>query len=121
MPATRMQVPDRRGRRRLNKRVAAVVAGGVLAAAGTTGAFVASAAVPSFPDNLVVFPDRDFITIEDYQDRVGQTATVEVSRAGKVIGSAKSEVAAGDVAFEINHPGGVCWGNGTDLNVTPDI
>ena len=121
MPATRMQVPDRRGRRRLNKRVAAVVAGGVLAAAGTTGAFVASAAVPSFPDNLVVFPDRDFITIEGYQDRVGQTATVEVSRDGKVIGSAKSEVAAGDVAFEINHPGGVCWGNGTDLNVTPDI
>jgi len=121
VPATRMQAPDRHGRRRLNKRLAAVVAGGVLAAAGTTGAFVASAAVPTFPDNLVVFPDRDFITIEGYQDRVGQTATVEVSRGGKVIGSAQSEVAAGDVAFEINHPGGVCWGNGTDLNVTPDI
>ncbi len=121
MPATSMQAPDRHGRRRLNKRVAAVVAGGVLAVAGTTGAFVASAAVPTFPDNLVVFPDRDFITIEGYQDRIGQTATVEVSRGGKVIGSAQSEVAAGDVAFEINHPGGVCWGNGTDLNVTPDI
>ena len=30
-------------------------------------------------------------------------------------------VEAGDVAFEINHPGGVCWGAGTDLKVTPDI
>ena len=28
----------------------------------------ANAAVPTFPDNLVVFPDRDFITIEGYQD-----------------------------------------------------
>jgi hypothetical protein len=121
VPATPKQAPDRRGRRRLNKRVAAVVAGGVLAAAGTTGAFVATAAVPTFPDNLVVFPDRDFVTIEGYQDRVGQSATVEVSRNGRVVGSAQSEVAAGDVAFEINHPGGVCWGNGTDLNVTPDI
>ncbi|MDR6557476.1 hypothetical protein J2809_001832 [Arthrobacter pascens] len=82
----------------------------------------ASAAVPAFPDNLVVFPDRDFVTIEGYQDRVGQTATVEVTRPNVgVIGSARSEVAAGDVAFEINHPGGVCWGAGTGVNVTPDI
>ncbi|MBG6183895.1 hypothetical protein IWX65_001863 [Arthrobacter sp. CAN_A214] len=82
----------------------------------------ASAAVPTFPDNLVVFPDRDFITIEGYQDRVGQTATIEVSREGAgVVGSASSVVGAGDVAFEINHPGGVCWGAGTGLNVTPDI
>ncbi|MDD7833747.1 fibronectin type III domain-containing protein [Paenarthrobacter sp. AB444] len=82
----------------------------------------ASAAVPTFPDNLVVFPDRDFITIEGYQDRVGQTALVEVTRKGAgVIGSAQGVVTAGDVAFEINHPGGYCWGAGTGLNVTPDI
>jgi hypothetical protein len=81
----------------------------------------ASAAVPTFPDNIVVFPDRDFVTIEGYQDHIGETATVEVSRGGKVVGSAESVVAAGDVAFEINHPGGVCWGAGTGLNVTPDI
>ncbi|WP_104182060.1 Ig-like domain-containing protein [Arthrobacter sp. B0490] len=79
-------------------------------------------AVPTFPDNLVVFPDRDFITVEGFADRVGQTATVEVSRPGAgVVGSASSLVGAGDVAFEINHPGGVCWGAGTGLNVTPDI
>ncbi|MCU1424374.1 MAG: Fibronectin type domain protein [Microbacteriaceae bacterium] len=82
----------------------------------------AAAAVPTFPDNIVVFPDRDFITIEGYQDRVGQTATVEVTRPGVgVVGSAKSVVSKGDVAFEINHPGGVCWGAGTALAVTPDI
>ncbi|CAI3798043.1 fibronectin type III domain-containing protein [Pseudarthrobacter sp. MM222] len=82
----------------------------------------ASAAVPNFPDNLVVFPDRDFVTIEGYQDHIGETATVEVRRSGAgVIGSAKGVVQAGDVAFEINHPGGYCWGAGTGLNVTPDI
>jgi hypothetical protein len=37
------------------------------------------------------------------------------------VGSAKGIVEAGDVAFEINHPGGYCWGAGTNLQVTPDI
>ncbi|WP_236557554.1 hypothetical protein [Arthrobacter sp. 9AX] len=70
----------------------------------------------------MVFPDRDFVTVEGYQDRIGQTATVEVRRpGGGIVGSAQSVVAAGDVAFEVNHPGGVCWGAGTGLNVTPDI
>ena len=82
---------------------------------------LAAAAVPTAPDNVVVFPDRDFITIEGYQDHVGEVGTVEVKRDGKVIGSAKGTAEAGDVAFEINHPGGYCWGAGTGLNVTPDI
>ncbi len=81
----------------------------------------ASAAVPSFPDNVVVFPDRDFVTIEGYQDHIGETATVTVTRGTQVIGSAVGTVAEGDVAFEVNHPGGYCWGAGTGLNVTPDI
>lgn len=38
-----------------------------------------------------------------------------------MVGSAKAKVAAGDVAFEINHPGGACWGAGTGIQVTPDI
>jgi hypothetical protein len=109
---------ERRGRRR------AVVAG--LVATGLVGSSLvlpglAAAAPPAFPDNVVVFPDRDFVTIEGYQDRVGQVGTVEVRRNGEVIGSAKGTVEAGDVAFEINHPGGLCWGAGTGLNVTPDI
>lgn len=97
-----------------------MVSAAVCSTSMLTGA-PANAAVPAFPDNIVVFPDRDFVTIEGYQDHIGETATVEVSRAGKVVGSAQSVVAAGDVAFEINHPGGVCWGAGTGLNVTPNI
>ena len=47
---------------------------------------------------------------------------IEVTRPGVgVVGSAIGVVSGGDVAFEINHPGGYCWGAGTGLNVTPDI
>jgi hypothetical protein len=91
---------------------------GTLTALGTG---LATAAVPTFPDNVVVFPDRDFVTIEGYQDHIGETATVTVTRGTQVVGSAVGTVAEGDVAFEINHPGGYCWGAGTGLNVTPDI
>jgi protein tyrosine phosphatase (PTP) superfamily phosphohydrolase (DUF442 family) len=93
-----------------------------VAASGAAGAAImADAAVPAFPDNVLVFPDRDFVSIEGYQNHIGETALVEVTRDGQVIGSAKGVVAEGDVAFEVNHPGGVCWGNGTSLQVTPDI
>jgi hypothetical protein len=94
---------------------------GAIAAGATAAGFVADAAVPSFPNNVVVFPDRDFVTIEGYQTHIGEVGLVEVTRDGKVIGSAKGTVEEGDVAFEINHPGGYCWGAGTGLNVTPDI
>ena len=47
---------------------------------------------------------------------------MEVTRPGTgVVGSARVVIGPGDVPFEINHPGGYCWGAGTDLNVTPDI
>ena len=112
----------RRGRRWLNRRIAVpqwLRASRQGAAAGA--AIVAEAAAPAFPNNVVVFPDRDFVTIEGYQNHIGETALVEVTRNGQVIGSAKGIVEEGDVAFEINHPGGYCWGAGTGLNVTPDI
>lgn len=107
-----------RGRRGVALAVAGLLGVGSLTALGTG---LAAAAVPSFPDNVVVFPDRDFVTIEGYQDHIGETATVTVTRGTQVVGSAVGTVAEGDVAFEINHPGGVCWGAGTGLNVTPDI
>lgn len=82
----------------------------------------ASAAVPDFPNNVVVFPDRDFVSVEGYAEHAGETATIEVSRPGTgVMGSAKAVVSGTDVAFEVNHPGGICWGAGTSLDVTPDI
>ena len=81
-----------------------------------------SAAVPSFPNNVVVFPNRDFVSIEGYSEHAGETALIEVTRPGVgVVGSATGVVSGTDVAFEVNHPGGLCWGNGTGLNVTPDI
>jgi hypothetical protein len=110
---------------RLSQRTGRVLLAGGLAVASVTGGFVvaqtASAAVPTFPNNVVVFPDRDFVTIEGYQDHIGDTALVEVTRGGTVVGSAQGKVVEGDVAFEINHPGGYCWGAGTGINVTPDI
>jgi len=112
--------PTERSRGRRRTAVAALVAAG-LAGSALVLPGVAAAAVPAFPDNVVVFPDRDFVTIEGYQDHVGQTATVEVWRGTQIVGSAQGVVEAGDVAFEINHPGGYCWGAGTSLKVTPDI
>jgi hypothetical protein len=110
------------GRSRLSR--AALVAALAVSLSGSAllTATSASAAVPTFPDNVVVFPNRDFVTIEGYQDHVGETATVEVKRPGVgIVGSAKGVVEEGDVAFEVNHPGGYCWGAGTGLNITPDI
>ncbi|MEA2130833.1 MAG: hypothetical protein QOJ85_3724, partial [Solirubrobacteraceae bacterium] len=84
-------------------------------------ALMAGAAVPAAPSNILVFPNRDFVTVEGFADHAGQTATLELRRGGSLIGSAQAVVSGGAVAFEVNHPGGVCWGNGTSLNVTPDI
>jgi len=87
-----------------------------------TGSAVVNAAVPTFEvGNLVLFPNRDFITVEGYQSHIGEIATITVRRGSTVIGSASHVVEEGDVAFEINHPGGACWGDGTGLKVTPDI
>jgi hypothetical protein len=111
----------RRGRRLLSRRVTAALVASIAAGGVATASLVADAAVPNFPDNIVVFPDRDFVSVEGYQNHVGETALLEVTRGGQVIGSAKSVVDEGDVAFEVNHPGGACWGNDTSLKVTPDI
>ncbi len=59
---------------------------GIVSAGPFGHANVASAAVPTFPDNVVVFPDRDFVTIEGYQDQIGNSATVTVTRNGTASG-----------------------------------
>ncbi|MFD3444539.1 fibronectin type III domain-containing protein [Microbacteriaceae bacterium 4G12] len=94
---------------------------GVATAGLVVTAPAAFAAVPAFPDNVVVFPDRDFVSVEGYERYAGEMATLQVTRGGSVVGSARSVVSDSGVAFEVNHPGGVCWGAGTGLNVTPDI
>lgn len=82
--------------------------------------FVFSAVVLS-PNNIICFPERDFCTFENFIDRTGQTLLVEVNRNGAIVGSATGVVSGNIVAFEVNHPGGRCWGDGTTLKVTPDI
>jgi hypothetical protein len=56
--------------------------------------------------NTAAFPNRDFITLEGYQSRVGQKFLLQALRKGKLIGNAIGTIKAGDVAAEINHPGG---------------
>ena len=116
-PRSSERPPGRRGRKAA---LAGVALTGV-AASVLVPPTISNAAPPAAPHNIVVFPDRDFVTVEGFQNRVGQTATLEVIRGTEVVGSANSVVAAGDVAFEVNHPGGACWGAGTNLAVTPDI
>jgi hypothetical protein len=105
--------------RKRSRRVLAQTALVGLAAAGITvvaGQAAQAATPPAFPNNIIVFPQRDFVSVEGYQGRVGQLATVTVTRNGVETSRATGSVAAGDVAFEINHPGGSCW-----QGVTPDI
>jgi Fibronectin type III domain len=69
-----------------------------------------------------VFPDRDFVSIDGYQDKAGQLATITVTRGGVITGRAEGPIAADSPALEANHPGGVCWGTGAGApDVTPDI
>ena len=76
---------------------------------------------PIFPNNIVCFPERDFCTIEGYLDYIGQELTVNVLKDTTIMGSTKGTISGADVAFEVNHPGALCWGDGTNLKVTPNI
>ena len=113
---------SRRGRVALPLGIATLVGLPLFMAGGSPSVSAVTPNLPVFPNNLVVFPNRDFVTIEGFAEYGGQFGKVEVTRPGVgVVGSAVGEMSGGDVAFEINHPGGVCWGEGTGLNVTPDI
>ena len=70
----------RPGRRWLNRRMAVAMVAGIAATGATGAAIVAEAAPPAFPNNVVVFPDRDFVTIEGYQNHIGEEGKVEVTR-----------------------------------------
>ncbi len=90
-----------------------------------------SAQLPNFPDNIVVFPERDFITVEGFngisgiQSFAGEQLTLQVVRnvngVSVLQGEAVGTVSGTDIAFEVNHPGGYCWGAGSTLQATPDI
>lgn len=79
-----------------------------------------AATPPVFPNNIVVFPERDFLALEGYEDKAGQTVNIKVERrvSGQFVttSTASGTVGAGDPSLEVNHPGGVCW-----QGVTPNI
>ncbi|MFH9978978.1 fibronectin type III domain-containing protein [Streptomyces sp. NPDC017179] len=114
------------GRRKRTAAAGLVISGVVISA--SMAPVTAQAAVPVFPDNITIFPDRDFVSVDGFSEHAGEQVTVEVRRPGVgVIGSATgalaaaASIAAGNPAIEINHPGGLCWGAGGGPQVTPDI
>jgi hypothetical protein len=111
--------------RRASNRTPAVLAGSLaLGVAGAVLAGLPAEAIdsnpPTGPGNIEIFPKRDMVAIEGYGEYAGKTAEIKVLRGSTVIGSAKGTV-DGTGFLEVNHPGGVCWGAGTNLQVTPDI
>src|SRR3954447_10846529 len=91
------------------------------------GAMAAINEPPKAPHNIIVFPERDFISATGYA--ATDVATVEVFRNSLLIGRATGVVPQDDPKttgfdglVEVNHPGGGCWGDGPGSpNTTPDI
>lgn len=77
--------------------------------------------LPTPPNNIVCFPERDFCSMQNYLDYTGKVLTLNVIRNNIIMGSAAGTVSGNIVAFEVNHPGGLCWGDNTQLKVTPNI
>jgi hypothetical protein len=67
---------------------------------------------PLLPNNVTVFPERDFTSIEGFAPNAD--LLIQVRRDGVVSDAVGRTDASG--FLEVNHPGGVCW-----RNVTPDI
>ena len=78
---------------------------------------------PVAPHEIVVFPERDFVSATGYDPAQG-TVTVSVLRRDTtgggndyiLISSAQNLTPSEEGLVEVNHPGGGCW-----ENVTPDI
>jgi hypothetical protein len=81
-----------------------------------------SALAPEPPTDIVCFPDRDFCTFSGFVEFTGKEIRIEVTRENLLIGAAIG-IPSGNpnLAFEINHPGGLCWGDKVDLKVTPNL
>ena len=107
-----------RGRRRAI--VAGLVATGLVSSSLILPG-VAAAAVPAAPDNIVVFPNRDLVVLEGFDDLAGQPGhdrglprTAAIVLKGTVTGTPTA-----GAEFEINHPGGLCWGAGGGTSRSP--
>jgi hypothetical protein len=115
--------PDERSRGRRRAVVAGLVATGLVGSSLILPG-VAAAAVPAFPDNIVVFPNRDMVVLEGFDGLAARPVTIEVYEdGGNVLKGSTTGTPAAGAEFEVNHPGGVCWGEGApaNLKVTPNI
>ncbi len=93
-------------------------------------AFVA-AQLPHFPDDIIVFPDRDYVNVLGFNGAnpatpySGKKAQIQVYRSingiNTVVGEAFPTISGTNFAFDINHPFGYCWGAGSKYQVTPDV
>lgn len=83
-----------------------------LCAAGPTAAQVVQNP-PLMPQNVIVFPERDFASITGFAPNAD--LYVQLMRNNVMVSDARGKTdATGFLA--VNHPGGVCWNS-----VTPDI
>ncbi len=117
--------------RGLGRRRTAVLAGAAITGLASTMLIPgsAAAALPTFPDNIVVFPNRDMVVLEGSfaGDAAGVPITIQVKRNGVLMGATTGVTVLGG-EFEVNHPGGACWGDNSAVpgspalpQVTPDI
>ncbi len=93
-------------------------------------AFVA-AQLPTFPDNIIAFPDTDIINTMNFNGanpatrytgrKIHVTLVRSVNGVSTVVGEAFPTVSGKVIAFDINHPFGYCWGYGSAYQVTPDV
>lgn len=113
--------PDRRGWTRSRGTVASVLALG-LVTGGITAlpAQAINSDPPTGPGNIEVFPTRDMVAVTGYTAQAGKRATFSLIRDGAVVGKAVGTV-DGTGFLEVNHDGGICWGAGSDIQVTPDV
>ena len=77
--------------------------------------------LPSPPNNIECFFDTDYCALNNFLDYTGKSLRIEIVRNNIVVGAAEGVVSGNALAFEVNHPGGLCWGDNTNLKVTPDI
>ncbi len=92
---------------------------------------VVAAVLPEFPDDIIVFPERDFINVLGFNGanlntpHSGKKAQLQVVRSingvSTIIGEAFPTISGTNFAFDINHPFGYCWGAGSTYQVTPDV
>ena len=112
------RAPSRRVRRAT---VAALVATGLVSSSVLMPG-LAAAAVPTFPDNLVVFPDRDFVTIEGYQDHVGEEATRRgQARGARSSAPRRARSRRATSPSRSTTPAATAGAPAPNLKVTPDI